>query len=65
MNLHLPSGGRPIDPAWLVAEQIAHLFDRPPGVWVLLDPSKPHRAYDVPLRDAAGTIVAYAQPDAA
>jgi hypothetical protein len=49
-----------------VERQIERLFRRAPGtVWELLDPACPHRATDLPIRAADGTVVAYAHPDAA
>ena len=46
-----------------VAKQIVRLFRRRQGpVWELITASAPRTADDVTLRDADGTLVAYARP---
>jgi hypothetical protein len=50
----------------LVAEQIVRLFHRRRGVvWELVEAPGRARPEDVAIRDADGTLVAYARPAAA
>ncbi len=46
----------------VVAQLIRLLRGRPGVVWELVDAARSPRPGDVPLRDQAGTVVAYARP---
>ena len=60
------SGDRTVEADLLVAEQIARLFQRRPGVvWELITAPYHSRAEDVEIRDRAGVLVAYARRAAA
>jgi hypothetical protein len=48
-----------------LARQIVRLFKRPQGVvWELIPAPAQRQADDLTLRDADGTLIAYARPEA-
>jgi hypothetical protein len=52
-----------METGFIIAEQIARLFHRYPGVvWEVIELPGPPRPRDVPIRDEYGNLVAYARP---